>query len=100
METLKAERVKWIEAVKADKDIGGEKLAETQRASNLVIERFMPPELRTILRETGYGDHPQFVRFLANIGAAMKEDSGLQGGGAGTGGKKSAEQVLYGGTTT
>jgi hypothetical protein len=97
IEAFKAERVKWQEAVKADPELGGDKLAQTQKLSMLPVEKFMSPALRTMLRETGYGDHPEFVRFLTSIGRAMSEDDPAhqQGGGVGDG-KKSAESVLYG----
>lgn len=100
-EAAKKQREGWVEAIKNDKDIGGANLARTQKRSQAVIDTFMPEKLRIALRETGLGDHPEFVRFLDAVGAAMDEDSPAGGGGGGGGnGKKSAEEVLYGSQTT
>ena len=86
VETMKGERVKWVESVKADKELGGDNLAETQRLSMLAIERFATPTLREKLRETGFGDHPEIVRMWVQIGKAMSEDKPGVGGGLGKGG--------------
>lgn len=88
----------WQSATKNDPVLGGEHLAETQRLVMLPIEKFMTPELRTLLRDTGFGDNIEVVRFLHKIGKAMSEDKPLGGEGPGSG-QKTAEQVLYGGTT-
>lgn len=102
VEGLKAERARWVEQIKADPEMGGDKLKETQRITMLPIERFATPELRAALRETGFGDHPLFVKFLLQIGRAMSEDDpdANKGGGGGGDGKKDAATVLYGETKT
>lgn len=95
---LQETRTKWVEQIKADKELGGDNLATTQRLSMLPVEKFMTPELRTFLRETGYGDHPEVVRFLVKLGKAMSEDKPVGGLGGGGGDKKSVADVLYGQT--
>lgn len=89
---------KWQETVKTDPVLGGDKLVETQRIAGLAIDRFVKtnPELATLMREGGYGDHPAVVKLWVAIGTAMGEDKGLQGKGPGSGEKKTAEQILYG----
>ena len=100
VEQFKAERGKWVEQVKNDPEIGGEKLAETQRLAMLAIERFYPQELRDYLRASGFGDHPYMVRLARSIGEAMSEDQPGKGGGIGGGGKKAPGDVLYGAEKT
>jgi len=97
MEKMKSERAAWVESIKNDPEIGGDKLKETQRLTMLPIERFATPEFRSELRASGFGDHPLFVRFLLSIGQAMSEDDpSADKGGGGGGSKKDAATVLYG----
>jgi hypothetical protein len=97
----------WQETVKADPELGGEKLATTQRVAALFIDKFMPNSkdkdgkevvhpLRKMLRESGYGDHPEVVRLFATVGKLMDEGKGPGTGGAPGGAKKTAEEILYG----
>lgn len=95
-----AKAAEWVKTVSEDPDLGGAKLVETQRQAQLAIDKFMPQPLRDMLRETKLGDHPEVVRFLRNVGATLKEDSPPNLGGGQGGGKKSAEDVLYGAPTT
>lgn len=101
-DTLTKAHQGWRDAVMKDPELGGDKFDETAKLAMLPVEKFMSPKLREMLRETGYGDHPELVRFLRNIGKAMSEDSGLTGAGSGAGagsGSKDPATVLYGGTT-
>jgi hypothetical protein len=96
-EQSKTQRAEWVKTIQNDPELGGDKLAVTQKNSLRAIEKFMPPELREKLKETGFGDFPPLVKMLNAIGAAMAEDKGpLGGAGTGGAGKKSAEDVLYG----
>mgnify|MGYP001591727223 FL=1 len=97
-ETAKAERTAWVKTISEDPEIGGEKLVVTQKNAMRVIATFMPQPLREKLKETGFGDYPDFVRFLNNIGQAMADDKPLVHGAPGGAGVKSAEDVLYGTT--
>src|SRR5437867_4372438 len=65
----------WAEQVKTDKELGGLKLQETQRNLGRVMDRFAPKDsaFRKLLDATGYGNHPEFVRFVSKIGQAMAE---------------------------
>lgn len=95
-EGFKAKRAEWVKTVQDDKDLGGANLAATQKNAQRVIDTFMDTELRTFLKDSGYGDHPFMVRFLNKVGKAMAEDKALGGGGGGGGGNKSPADVLYG----
>lgn len=89
----KEQRAGWVKTLQAKPD-----LQVVQANAQKAIDKFMPQTLRENLKTTGFGDYPPLVEFLAAIGAAMSEDKPLGQGGA-AGGKKSAEEVLYGGTT-
>jgi len=97
IETMAKARLGWVDTIKADKELGGDNLPETQRLSMLAVERFVSPALREHLRTTGFGDHPEIVRMFRSIGQAMSEDKPGVGGGLSKGGgeKKDAASVLY-----
>jgi hypothetical protein len=71
---------KWAEAVKADKEIGGEHYDKSVATAVKAIEQFGSPELRNLLSETGIGNHPELVKFCHRIGKALSEDGLVMGG--------------------
>lgn len=92
----KAEQTKWVEAVKADPEIGAgrpEVLAASIEAAKRAVAKFGGPELARELLETGLGNNPVWVRAFVRIGKAMADDSiaGTSGGAAST---PSAEEQL------
>lgn len=89
--------VKWVEEVKADKDLGGNNFAKTAELSKRVIDKF-GPELVKELELTGLGNHPAFVRFTNRIGQAMSSGEFVKGEQKPPE-IKSAAEVLYGGTS-
>lgn len=99
-ETLTKYRNEWEQQVRNDPELGGEKFDATLKQTKLVMDRFAPEgsKMREILNETGYGNHPEFVRFVASIGKAMSEDKPFSGAPAGgESAPKSPADVLYGG---
>lgn len=75
----------WVEQVKADKELGGDHFATTIKNCGVVMDKFAPGadhEFRKLLDETGYGNHPVWIRFVNTIGKAMAEDKPLGTGQA------------------
>ncbi len=64
----------FLNQSKADKEIGGEAFDKSVALGNAALEKFATPELRKILDRTGYGNHPEWIRFVARIGKAMESD--------------------------
>lgn len=94
---------RFLTVTKADKDYGGEKLAETQKLARAVIDRIRPvgharrDAFVGFLNRGGAGNHIEVVSFLADLGKLMAEDGATGGrGGGGSGKPKTAEEVLYG----
>lgn len=80
-----AERVQgWIDEVRADKEIGGDKLdANLVHAQKAV--KLGPPELRDFLNTSGLGNHPAFVKWAISVGKAISDDGFVRGSdGAGS----------------
>lgn len=97
-EAWHAEVAGWGEKVKADAEIGGDKLPDMAAAAVRVIGLYGTPELRNFLNETGYGNHPELVRVFARIGMALpKEDRVVEGEPSGSA-PKTIEERLYGNT--
>lgn len=63
----------WTEAVKTDKELGGDKLPETLAIAKKAIA-LGPPELGELLNETGMGSHPAVVKWCFAVGKALSED--------------------------
>lgn len=83
----------WAEAVKADKEIGGDKLESNLSAAQRALDQFGTPELKEYLNVTGMGNHPELVKAFVKIGKAMSEDGMVSGKDTG---QRSAAEVLYG----
>ncbi|THE51710.1 peptidase [Citrobacter freundii] len=83
----------WAADVKADKEIGGDKLTSNLSAAQRALAQFGTPELKEYLEGTGLGNHPEFVKAFVKVGKAMSEDGMVTGKESG---QRSAAEVLYG----
>ncbi|MFW0558657.1 peptidase [Enterobacter hormaechei] len=83
----------WAETVKADKEIGGDKLTANLSAAQRALDQFGGPALKEYLDATGLGNHPELVKTFVKIGKAMSEDGMVTGKESG---QRSAAEVLYG----
>lgn len=83
----------WAADVKADKEIGGDKLTGNLSAAQRALDQFGTPELKEYLNTTGLGNHPDLVKTFVKIGKAMSEDGMVTGKETG---QRSAAEVLYG----
>ena len=73
----------WTEAVKSDKELGGDKLAENLGVARKALDAFGTPELRDVLNATGFGNHPEVIKAFYKIGKAISEDRFVTGGAKG-----------------
>lgn len=89
----------WLTSSKSDKEIGGTGWDGNIAIAKKAINEFGTKELKTALNEFGMGNHPEFIRFAFKVGQALGESSTrTTAAGAETGEKRSAAEVLYGGT--
>lgn len=65
----------WEDAVKIDKEIGGEAFDENLGLAKTALEKVGTPELKAFLEGTGAGSHPEVIRAFVRIGRLLKEDS-------------------------
>jgi len=83
----------WGEQVKADKEIGGDKLTASVGQAQKALDQFGTPALREYLHTSGLGNHPELVRAFAKVGKMMSEDKIIM---PNQGGQRSAADILYG----
>lgn len=84
----------WESEAKADPDIGGDKYDENVAIAKTAIDAFGSDELKTVLNESGLGNHPAMIKFANKAGQALKDSPvHKQPGGEA---KKSLADSLYG----
>ena len=88
-------RTEWAESTKSDKEFGGDKLTESLVAGKRALDTFGSPELKTLLNETGLGNHPEVIRFFVRAGKTISEDTFVHGSNRQPGQGKSLASVLY-----
>lgn len=81
-EQLESIRQEWVNGAKADKEFGGDKLTENLNVARTALEKFGTPELRSLLNESGLGNHPEIIRAFYRAGKAISEDKFVGGKGA------------------
>ncbi len=89
----------WQEATKADKEIGGEKLDASLARGKASIERYGTSEFKQFLEQSGLGNHPEMIRYLARVGNAMAEDRTVIQQTPSAQGQQDYASALYGRTT-
>lgn len=72
-------RQQWADASKADKEFGGEKLAENLAVAKKALDRFGSPELVQLLNATGLGNNLHVIRAFLKAGQAISEDRFVKG---------------------
>lgn len=87
----------WADQVRADKEIGGDKFADTMSLAAKARDAFGSAELLAVLNKTGLGDHPALIRAFARVGKAISEDTFVSGG-SGAKAPASHASKLYGTT--
>lgn len=79
LQQVEALRSQWAEQSTADKEFGGDKLNENLDVARKALDSFGTPELKSLLNESGLGNHPEFIRLLYRAGKAISEDNFVGG---------------------
>lgn len=85
----------WTEAVKNDKELGGEDFDKNIGVAKLGIEKVGSPELKELMDNYGIGSHPEVVRAFYKIGKLVQEDN-PESGARVSNTQKSVVERLYG----
>lgn len=91
----------WVEDVKSDKEIGGEKFGTSVEHAKRIISKYASEDFKKVLNDTGLGNHPELVRLLARVGKDMGSDEFVNApqGHAPQRRPKTIADRLYGNTT-
>ena len=68
-------KVDWANDSQSDEEFGGENLAANLDLAKQSLEAFGSDALKSLLAETGFGNHPEIIRFMYRAGKAISEDS-------------------------
>lgn len=69
----------WADAVRSDKEIGGDALTGNLVFARKTLDAFGSPELRSLLDSSGLGNHPEMVKLAVRVGKAISEDKFVGG---------------------
>jgi hypothetical protein len=94
-DTIKATQAQWATDAKADKELGGEKLAENLARAKSAMEVSASPALQELLGKSGLGNHPEVIRHFLKLAPVFLEGKHVPGGKALGNDGKSPEKVLY-----
>lgn len=86
-------REAWVDQVKNDPDIGGDKLEGSLADIAKLVDEFGGQEFRDVMDESGLGDHPVIVKFLHKIAKSFAEGKPVSG--TPSGGTKTIADRLY-----
>jgi hypothetical protein len=67
-------RSEWAAASKSDKEVGGEAFDKNRGAASEVLKTFGTEALTKLLDESGLAQHPEVLRLLVRVRAAVSED--------------------------
>lgn len=83
----------WVNEVRNDKDIGGEKFQSTIDRVSKLVDQYGSEELRDVFALTGAGNNVHVIKFLNKIAAVLTE-GGPVAGSPGSQARTAAE-ILY-----
>jgi len=86
----------WAKDTKDDKEIGGEKYAESVELARRVAHRFGTEAFLKSLNDTGFGNNPEVIRTFSRIGKMMSDDKVILDGTQSVQAGKKLEDVFYG----
>lgn len=97
-ETMQAQRDEWLEAAKADKELGAD-WALTEKRAGFAMKQIAEndPDFADLLNDTGLGDHPTLLKAFARLGQYMSNDRFDDGDSSKD--DVSTESTWYGDTT-
>ena len=68
-------KVNWANESQSDKEFGGENLKANLEVAKSSLNAFGTDALKSLLQESGLGNHPEIIRFMYRAGKAISEDS-------------------------
>lgn len=92
MEQVKAIHAQWTEEAKADPEIGGSEMPKKMSVAKGFVDKFASDGLKEMIRNSGLGSNPEFLRMCYRAGQAFSQDTFVGGEQPQPGQKK---QIYY-----
>ncbi len=70
---------KWATEAKGDKEYGGADFERNLGVAARALDTYGTPELRVALAETGFGNHPEAIRWMYRVGKTLAEGKPVVG---------------------
>lgn len=83
----------WQQQSLSDSEFGGAALKENLSLAERAINQFNP-ELYSVLKQSGLGNHPELIRFAYRVGKAIAEDR-IETGKDGAPSVQDPERIMY-----
>ena len=68
-------KTEWANNSKSDQEFGGESLDANLEIAKTSLNKFGTDAFKSLLAESGLGNHPEVIRFMYRAGKAISEDS-------------------------
>lgn len=97
---IQAIRAEWETNSRSDKEFGGDNFEVNLAVANTAVRAFGSPAFKQLLKDSGVGSHPEFIRTFLNIGKSISQDQLVTSDGTPTpeaSGFTAAASKLYGG---
>ena len=65
----------WVNDSQSDEEFGGENFDANLKTAKSALDTFGNDALKSLLVETGFGNHPEIIRFMYRAGKSISEDS-------------------------
>jgi len=88
---------KWVSEIKADPEIGGDRLTASMASAARAIDRLGVPGLKEALNLTGAGNNPAIVKAFVRLGQMVSEDRFVPGRNAAPSAPRSPAETIYDG---
>jgi hypothetical protein len=88
---------KWVSEIKADPEIGGDRLTASMASAARAIDRLGVPGLKEALNLTGAGNNPAIVKAFVRLGQIVSEDRFMPGRNAAPPVPRSPAETIYDG---
>ncbi len=89
-----AQVAEWAAAARADAEFGGAAYDASVVIAQKAVAAFGTPAFKAMLDASGFGNHPEWIRFAFRAGKTIKEGDFIQGGDP-AGKSQSAASVIY-----
>lgn len=94
-DVMRQAQAKWQSTLMADEELGGQNLENTKLNTGKFLKAFGTQGFNTLMKNTGLMNHPELVRVMARVGAAMGNDNVFINGNSKPTPKRNPLEFMY-----